>query len=84
MWSFAAWWLETERFVGTGAALPYPKGEVAPLRHDLELARYLEKKREWLLSPGESSMIIASAATPKEEMNDGIAFDIVSAVGSRS
>lgn len=88
MWWLAVWWLEAKFLAATDPRLPYPKGEIAPLRHDLELARYLQEKRERSLSQevraSPVTSTIASSATPTEEMNHGIAFGVANAFGRKA
>ncbi len=88
MWWLAVWWLEAKFLAATDPGLPYPKGEVAPLRLDLEPVRYLEEKRECALSQdvraSPVTSTIASSATPTEETNHGIAFGVANAFGRKS
>jgi hypothetical protein len=76
------WWLETRFLIWTDPISSYPKGGVAPLRHDLELARYLEQQRERLLS--QDAIANSSAAAPREGMDHGIAFGIARLFSARS
>jgi hypothetical protein len=82
------WRPETTFYDWTDVTSTHPKGGVAPLRHDLALARYLEKKRECSLSQdvraSPVTSTIAASATPTEETNHGIAFGVASAVGRKS
>ena len=82
MWWLAVLWLE-DRFP---AGSPYPRGGVAPLRHDLELARYLEKQRarEEDASTTWSILDKTAAVAPTEEKSHGIGFGIADAFTSKS
>ena len=76
------WWSEVRFPTWTDPISFHPKGGVAPLRYDLELARYLDKERERLLS--QDAITSCSAADPKAGFKRGIAFGIASRFGAES
>jgi len=66
------WWPEATFYDWSDYTSTHPKGGVAPLRHDLALARYLEQQREHT-----QAQIAASAgsdAPPRKETIHGFAF----------
>ena len=76
------WWSEVRFPTWTDPISFHPKGGVAPLRYDLELARYRDKERERPLS--QDAIANCSAAAPKKAFKHGIAFGIASRFGAKS
>lgn len=78
------WWLEDWFPAGS----PCPKGGVAPLRRDIELARYLEKRQEQRALDRDAittSSILSkpSAAAQTGEMSHGVGFGIADALANK-
>lgn len=76
------WWPETTIYDWTDVTSTHPRGGVAPLRHDLALARYLEKKREH--TEVQIAARTGSDASPRKETMHGFAFIIAGIFSSKS